>query len=176
MFVKELKQGENEVCQVDANRITTACTYANIATYALLTDSEQKNCCYYTFKYVIKDAVALTNVVVIRHIMKCRKAVFDYPSIADDSGSTKRNTKHYITNMINAINGSIEYNDTMCASSLLDHNSFYSNHKFTFVFIWPALMYQQKLNNMNETYSFISDLFLYSIDSITHNNNIVFYF
>ena len=59
-------------------------------------------------------------------------------STADDAGTASRNAKCLLQKVLNKI-GNIEVSAQQAADAMIGNDSFFTTHKFRFVFIWDVL-------------------------------------
>jgi len=78
---------------------------------------QSKAALFYIGPYINKDGVKITDALPI--FMKAHEHALNFPSVADDSGTSKRHVQHVLTRVINKMNSLIEVSDTQIACSLL---------------------------------------------------------
>ena len=98
---------------------------------------QAKAVCFYLLKYLTKDPTKLeaTQVLVFQAVLH----MLHHPSVAEDSGSTRRNTMHLLQRMLNMVHGAEEISSQIAATALLGKPPCFSSDSFWFTFIWPAI-------------------------------------
>ena len=78
---------------------------------------QAKAVCFYLLKYLTKDPTKLeaTQVLVFQAVLH----MLHHPSVAEDSGSTRRNTMHLLQRMLNMVHGAEEISSQIAATALL---------------------------------------------------------
>ena len=91
---------------------------------------------FYSSKYCSKNPYRLSSTLSLLYTaqLQLRK----YGSKASDFGSPSRTTKCLIQKVLHKA-GQIEVADQQAAAANLGMDSFYSSHKFCYVFIWDAI-------------------------------------
>ena len=72
-------------------------------------------------------------------------ALRQYGSVAHDAGTMSRNAKFLLQKVLHKT-GLIEVGAQQAAAANLGYNSFFTSHKFTYVFIWDAVKRLRRLN------------------------------
>ena len=98
--------------------------------------TQARNAVYYSSKYCSKNPYRLSSTLSLLYTgqLQLRK----YGSKASDAGSPSRTTKCLIQKVLHKA-GQIEVADQQAAAANLGMDSFYSSHKFCYVFIWQAV-------------------------------------
>jgi hypothetical protein len=92
---------------------------------------------FYLIKYITKDATALASTfAVIKYAQDKQR---EYPSIAEDAGTDKRDGAQFLQIILNKLNGISELGDTQAAAALLGMPAQESTCRRTYVFIAAAL-------------------------------------
>ena len=92
---------------------------------------------FYLIKYITKDATALASTfAVIKYAQDKQK---EYPSIAEDAGTDKRDGAQFLQIILNKLNGISELGDTQAAAALLGMPAQESTCRRTYVFIAAAI-------------------------------------
>lgn len=101
---------------------------------------------FYLLKYLSKNPTELSSSLSL--IYAARKQMLQYPSVAEDSGSTPRNAKHLLAKLTNQLTGMQEYSAPVAALALLGAKSFTCSDPFWYCFIWPAVKFMvSKVDN-----------------------------
>jgi hypothetical protein len=122
---------------VEFSPALSGCLGCNTAIYILGAVEQAKAAMFYLVKYLNKDTVQLRNCLSIIH--NARKHIRAYPSVADDTGTTKRSAQHFLTRCVNQLSLLMEVSDTQAAAHVLGMKSMIVTDKFWFVFILPAI-------------------------------------
>ena len=77
-------------------------------------------------------------------------ALRQYGSVADDAGTMTRNAKFLIQKVLHKT-GLIEVGDQQAAAANLGFDSFFSSHKFCYIFIWDAVRRLPRLHAVEES-------------------------
>jgi hypothetical protein len=121
---------------VDFSPVATACLSCNTASYLLGGLAQAKAILFYLIKYICKDAVALTQtLVVIKHAREKQEKI---PSAAENSGTDIRTGQYLLTIILNKLTGMTEMCDTQCAAWGLQMPAQFGSHRTTYVFARPA--------------------------------------
>ena len=123
---------ELEQKQVETNKVASSLLRCNTSMQPLITPTQAKAAMFYTSKYCSKDPFELSSTLSFFH--QAQIAMRKYGSKASDAGSASRNAKCILQKVINKI-GHIEVSAQQAADSLLGNDSFFTTHKFRFVFI-----------------------------------------
>ena len=102
----------------------------------LVTPSQAKSAMFYSSKYCSKDPFQLSSALSLFH--QAQIAMRKYGSSATDAGTASRNAKCLLQKVLNKI-GNIEVSAQQAADAMLGNDSFFSTHKFRYVFIWDVL-------------------------------------
>ena len=122
---------ELEQKQVETNKVASSLLRCNTSMQPLITPTQAKAAMFYTSKYCSKDPFKLSSTSIFH---QAQIAMRKYGSKASDAGSASRNAKCILQKVINKI-GHIEVSAQQAADSLLGNDSFFTTHKFRFVFI-----------------------------------------
>jgi hypothetical protein len=128
--------GEDE-CVVPYSLAFSASSMSNTAIVPVGSTEQAKAVCFYLLKYITKDSTALENTRLLVH--EAVKHVKEYPSRADDAGTTDRTTKHLLQRIVNSIAGAQEISGQMAAAALLKKPSCFASDSFWHAFVWPAV-------------------------------------
>ena len=72
-------------------------------------------------------------------------ALRQYGSVAEDAGTKTPNAKFFIQKVLHKT-GLIEVGAQQAAAANLGYNSFFSTHKFSYIFIWDAVKRLRRRN------------------------------
>ena len=105
-----------------------------------------------------KHPLQLTNFLSLVYDAMC--SAKKYESKAEDTGTETRNAKYLLTKILNKLNTKVEVSDQQAAMLLLGKRSYYTSHKFTYVFVWEALKnYLKHLEKNSDNEAEVSDDF-----------------
>jgi hypothetical protein len=91
---------------------------------------QSKASLFYIVPYICKDKVALETCL---HALKhAQEHIEEYPSTAQDSGTSQRTTQHLFTRVLNQIYSHVEVSDTQVALSLLNMGSEVTSNTYTY--------------------------------------------
>ena len=122
---------------VEVNDIITVCTGSHNAAYLLGSVEQSKGCLYYLSDYITKDKALLGDCLSVLHAAK--KFIDKHPSVAEDTGTTRRTAMHWMTRTLNMLAGQMEVSDTQCALSLLGLGCEVSSDSFAYFSCWEAM-------------------------------------
>ena len=125
-----------EQMQVETNELTSSLLRCNTSMQPLVTPSQAKSAMFYTAKYCSKDPFQLSSTLSL--FQQAQIALRKYGSSASDAGTASRNAKCLLQKVLNKI-GNIEVSAQQAADAMLGNDSFFSTHKFRFIFIWDVL-------------------------------------
>ena len=126
------RTSEVEQMQVETNEVVSSLLRCNTSLQPLVTPTQAKAAMFYTSKYCSKDPFELSTALSLFHQAQIAKR--KYGSTASDAGTESRNAKFILQKVLNKI-GNIEVSAQQAAASMLGNNSFFTTHKFRFVFI-----------------------------------------
>ena len=125
-----------EQMQVETNKLTSSLLRCNTSMQPLVTPTQAKAAMFYTSKYCSKDPFELSSTLSLFH--QAQISMRKWGSTAADAGTAVRNAKCLLQKVLNKI-GNIEVSAQQAADAMLGNESFFSTHKFRFVFIWDVL-------------------------------------
>ena len=125
-----------EQMQVEANKLTSSLIRCNTSMQPLVTPTQAKAAMFYTSKYCSKDPFELSSTLSLFH--QAQLSMRKYGSTASDTGTAARNAKCLLQKVLNKI-GNIEVSAQQAADAMLGNESFFTTHKFRFVYIWDVL-------------------------------------
>ena len=125
-----------EQMQVETNKLTSSLLRCNTSMQALVTPTQAKAAMFYTSKYCSKDPFQLSSTLSLFH--QAQLSMRKWGSTAADAGTASRNAKCLLQKVLNKI-GNIEVSAQQAADAMLGNDSFFSTHKFRYVFIWDVL-------------------------------------
>ena len=125
-----------EQMQVETNKLTSSLLRCNTSLQPLVTPTQAKAAMFYTSKYCSKDPFELSSTLSLFH--QAQISMRKWGSTAADAGTAARNAKCLLQKVLNKI-GNIEVSAQQAADAMLGNESFFSTHKFRFVFIWDVL-------------------------------------
>ena len=126
---------------VDFNPMLTSLIGSNSNFLHLGSTESSKAALWYIGPYINKDGVKITDVLPI--LMKAQEDAMNFPSVADDSGTTKRHAQHVFTRAINKMNSLMEVSDTQIAVGLLGMGASLSSDSFV---ACDTIAYQKHVN------------------------------
>lgn len=109
------------------------------------TNCQAKSAMYYLVKYITKDASDLENVLSL--IQAASSHISKYPSVAPDSGTLERSTKHILSRILNSINGHCEVGGQIAALAALRFPSNIFSHDFTYCYIRPGIKWCKSVHS-----------------------------
>jgi hypothetical protein len=133
------RQSESDGRTVTFSPIATGSLTCNTAMYPLFGTHQAKSAAYYLTEYITKDSGELTNILPLMY--EAQKHVAAFPSIAVDSGTETRTTMHYLSSLLNRINGMQEISTAMIAYALLGHKPHARGFDTWYCFINPAIRF-----------------------------------
>ena len=122
--------------QVETNKLTSSLLRCNTSMQPLVTPTQAKAAMFYTSKYCSKDPFELSSTLSLFHQEQI--SMRKWGSIATDAGTASRNAKCLLQKVLNKI-GNIEVSAQQAADAMIGNESFFTTHKFRFVFIWDVL-------------------------------------
>ena len=125
-----------EQMQVETNKLTSSLLRCNTSLQPLVTPTQAKAAMFYTSKYCSKDPYELSSTLSLFH--QAQISMRKWGSTAADAGTAARNAKCLLQKVLNKI-GNIEVSAQQAADAMLGNESFFSTHKFRYVFIWDVL-------------------------------------
>ena len=125
-----------EQMQVETNKLTRSLLRCSTSMQALVTPTQAKAAMFYTSKYCSKDPFQLSSTLSLFH--QAQISMRKWGSTADDAGTASRNAKCLLQKVLNKI-GNIEVSAQQAADAMIGNDSFFTTHKFRFVFIWDVL-------------------------------------
>jgi hypothetical protein len=103
---------------VDYNPLLTTLFGCNTNALLFLGAKEQsRGALFYIGPYINKNGVGLIDALPL--LLKAQEDVLLHPSVAEDSGTQKRNVQHTLTRTLNKLNSQMEVSDTQAAGALL---------------------------------------------------------
>ena len=130
------RSSDIEQMQVETNKLTSSLLRCNTSLQPLVTPTQAKAAMFYTSKYCSKDPFELSSTLSLFH--QAQISMRKYGSTASDAGTAARNAKCLLQKVLNKI-GNIEVSAQQAADAMLVNESFFTTHKFRYVFIWDAL-------------------------------------
>ena len=127
---------------VDYNDMLTPLLGCNSNLLHLGSTEQSKAALFYIGPYINKDGVKITDALPI--LEKAREHAQNFPSIAEDSGTNKRQFQQVLTRTVNMLNGMIELSDTQIAASLLGMGASLCSDSFV---TCDTAAYQKLVNN-----------------------------
>ena len=126
--------------QSESNPITTSLMRCNSSMQPTIAPTESRNAIYYSSKYCSKNPYRLSSTLSLLYTaqVELRK----YGSLASDAGTPSRTTKCLLQKVLHK-SGQIEIADQQAAAANLGNDSFFTSHKFGYVFIWDAVKKHQ---------------------------------
>ena len=130
------RSSDIEQMQVETNKLTSSLLRCNTSMQPLVTPTQAKAAMFYTSKYCSKDPFELSSTLSLFH--QAQLSMRKYGSTASDAGTAARNAKCLLQKVLNKI-GNIEVSAQQAADAMLGNESFFTTHKFRYVFIWDVL-------------------------------------
>ena len=132
---------EQSMCE--ANPLTTVLLRCNTSIQPTVAPTQARNAVFYSSKYCSKNPYKLSSTLSL--LYSAQLALRQYGSIAQDAGTMSRNAKFLLQKVLHKT-GLIEVGAQQAAAANLGYNSFFTSHKFTYVFIWDAVKRLRKHN------------------------------
>ena len=132
--------------QSESNPLTTALLRCNTSIQPTIAPTQARNAVFYSSKYCSKNPYKLSS--TLSFLYTAQLALRNYGSVADDAGSPTRTTKCLMQKVLHKA-GHIEVADQQAAAANLGYDSFFSSHKFCYVFIWDAVKRFRGLKKQN---------------------------
>ena len=98
---------------------------------------QAKAALFYLVKYMTKDNTALTAALSV--LVEAERNVRVFPSVAEDSGTSKRTAQHFLTRVINSLSAKQELADSQAALLLLGQSNQFCSHGTAFMNVWDAM-------------------------------------
>ena len=155
-----------EQMQVETNKLTSSLLRCNTSMQPLVSPSQAKAAMFYSSKYCSKDPFELSSTLSL--FQQAQIALRKYGSSAEDAGTASRNAKILLQKVLNKI-GNIEVSAQQAADAMLGNDSFFSSHKFRFIFIWDGLR-QIKLRQRLKSDMQVDELFSSDDDGSDHGD------
>ena len=121
---------EQSMCE--ANPLTTVLLRCNTSIQPTVAPTQARNAVFYSSKYCSKNPYKLSSTLSL--LYSAQLALRQYGSIAQDAGTMSRNAKFLLQKVLHKT-GLIEVGAQQAAAANLGYNSFFTSHKFTYVFI-----------------------------------------
>ena len=118
--------------QCESNPLSTSLLRCNTSMQPTIAPTQAKNSVFYSSKYCSKNPYRLSSTLSLLYTAQLH--LRKYGSKASDFGSPLRTTKCLIQKVLHKA-GQIEVADQQAAAANLGMESFYSSHKFCYVFI-----------------------------------------
>ena len=120
------------------NPALTSLTGSNTAAAYFLGMPEQaRGALFYLVKYLTKDKTELSASLVV--LLDARKHVDRYPSVADDTGTARRTTQHFLLQVLKSLSGMSEFGAPQAASVVMERPCTWVSHEFTYLFPYEIL-------------------------------------
>ena len=148
------RTSELERKQCESNPIATVLLRCNTSIQPTIAPTQARNAVFYSSKYCSKNPYKLSSTLSL--LYTAQLALRNYGSVADDAGSATRNTKCLLQKLLHKT-GQIEVADQQAAAANLGYDSFFSSHKFCYVFIWDAVKRVKRFYVGEDTHSDTSD-------------------
>jgi len=150
----------------------SAVVCCNTCVEFLGTEVQAKSAMFYLVNYITKEGNDLTHVLGV--IQAAHANITAHPSVAEDTGTMERTRKHFISRIINSINGEKEAGGQMAALAALRFPSNIYSHEFTFCFIQPAIQWALSLpfepNDADDSNTLLSEAQDETLPSSDDNN------
>jgi hypothetical protein len=105
---------------------------ANEAAYSMGCGTASKSIFCYCCTYVTKHSANLAAVLSLMHDAKMH--IDAHKSVAADSGTAERNSRHFFTRLLNRISGSCEYSAPQAVAHFLGRKAEYKLHASAFLY------------------------------------------
>ena len=132
------RQSLQERWMSEYHPVLTAAARCNTNVQVLGTTEQAESAIHYLFKYITKST---SPSAILGPLYAAWQYVNKYPSTAEDSGASERNTKYLLTRFLNQVNGKKEISSQQAAAVLLGLNSRIASHETTFCFVEQAIHY-----------------------------------
>ena len=139
--LKRTSEIEQMICE--SNPLTTVLLRCNTSIQPTIAPTQARNAVFYSSKYCSKNPYKLSSTLSL--LYTAQLALSKYGSVAHDAGTTTRNTKCLMQKVLHKT-GLIEVGAQQAAAANLGYNSFFSSHKFCYIFIWDAVRRLRKSN------------------------------
>ena len=150
--LKRTSNIEQMICE--SNPLTTVLLRCNTSIQPTIAPTQARNAVFYSSKYCSKTPYKLSSTLSL--LYTAQLALRKYGSVADDAGSMTRNTKCLMQKVLHKT-GLIEVGAQQAAAANLGYNSYFSSHKFCYIFIWDAVRRLRKSNARVEVHHDNSD-------------------
>ena len=125
-----------EQSQCETNPLTTVLLRCNTSIQPTIAPTQARNAVYYSSKYCSKNPYRLSSTLSALYASQLKLRQFG--SIANDAGTDSRTAKCLMQKVLHKA-AQIEIADQQAAAANIGIDSFYSSHKFSYVFIWDAV-------------------------------------
>ena len=132
---------EQSMCE--SNPLTTVLLRCNTSIQPTVAPTQARNAVFYSSKYCSKNPYKLSSTLSL--LYSAQLALRQYGSIAQDAGTMSRNAKFLLQKVLHKT-GLIEVGAQQAAAANLGYNSYFTSHKFCYVFIWDAVRRLRRLN------------------------------
>ena len=143
--LKRTSKIEQMICE--SNPLTTVLLRCNTSIQPTIAPTAARNAVFYSSKYCSKSPYKLSSTLSL--LYTAQLALRKYGSEAHDAGTNTRNTKCLMQKVLHKT-GLIEVGAQQAAAANLGYNSFFSSHKFCYIFIWDAVRRLRKSNVREE--------------------------
>ena len=132
---------EQSMCE--SNPLTTVLLRCNTSIQPTIAPTQARNAVFYSSKYCSKNPYKLSS--TLSYLYTAQLALRQYGSVAQDAGTMTRNAKYLMQKVLHTT-GLIEVGAQQAAAANLGYNSYFTSHKFCYVFIWDAVRRLRRLN------------------------------
>ena len=115
---------------VDYNPLLTALLGCNTNALFLGAKEQSRGALFYIGPYINKNGVDLIDALPL--LLKAQEDVLLHPSVAEDSGTQKRNVQHTLTRTLNKLNSQMEVSDTQAVGALLGLDARITTEAFSY--------------------------------------------
>ena len=126
----------------ESNPLSTVLLRCNTSIQPTIVPTQARNAVFYSSKYCSKNPYKLSSTLSL--LYTAQLALRTYGSVADDAGSETRNTKCLMQKVLHKT-GLMEVGAQQAAAANLGYDSFFSSHKFCYIFIWDAVKRLRRL-------------------------------
>jgi hypothetical protein len=119
------------------NPALTSLTGSNTAAYFLGMLEQARGALIYLVKYLTKDKTELSASLVV--LLDARKYFDRYLSVADDTGTARRTTQHFLLRVLDSLSGMSEFGAPQAASVDMERPCTWVSHEFTYIFPYEIL-------------------------------------
>ena len=140
-----------EQMMCESNPLTTVLLRCNTSIQPTIAPTQARNAVFYSSKYCSKNPYKLASTLSL--LYTAQLSLRNYGSVADDAGTKTRNTKCLMQKVLHKT-GLIEVGAQQAAAANLGYESFFSSHKFCYIFIWDAV---KRLRSSNVGKDFHND-------------------